>query len=56
MTSIAGHEVRHAAENVARSGLPDAPVRQDDDRDGGIRRHAASLLRSLAERIEPDRR
>ena len=54
-----GYAVRRATEDLARSALPDAPVRPDGDGAEPARRvrpRAASLLRSLAERIESETR
>jgi len=53
-----GYAVRRATEDLARSALPDAPVRPDGDgaEPARVRPRAASLLRSLAERIESETR
>ena len=58
MTFWTGYAVRRATEDLARSALPDAPVRPEGKRGAAARvqPRAASLPRSLAERIESESR
>jgi hypothetical protein len=53
-----GYASRRATEDLARSALPDAPVRPDGDSGerARVRPRAATLLRALAARIEPETR